>query len=226
MEARYLLAALVTFAFAGTMFACATEDERDDLLPHELASETEDPLRGGNCAKSKAPHCADAGTPTSTVDAAPPPAPTTCSSFTYSAFGACQPDGTQTRTVLTSSPAGCTGGAPVLSQACTYTAPQPSTCTSFTYSAWGACQPNGTQARTLTSSSPAGCTGGTPVLSQSCTYVDGAALYTQYCAGCHGTSKKGSSATSIQSAIDSNKGGMGSLSFLTPAQVAAIAAAP
>jgi mono/diheme cytochrome c family protein len=78
----------------------------------------------------------------------------------------------------------------------------------------------------VTSSSPAGCTGGTPVSTQSCTYLDGAALYTQYCSGCHGTSKKGSSATNIQNAIDSNRGGMGSLSFLTAAQVAAIAAAP
>jgi hypothetical protein len=52
-----------------------------------------------------------------------PPGPggaTTCTSFTYSDFGACQPDGTQTRTVLTSAPTGCTGGSPVLTQACTY----------------------------------------------------------------------------------------------------------
>lgn len=101
----------------------------------------------------------------------------------------------------------------------------PTTCTSFTYSAFGACQPNGTQTRTVLSSSPAGCTGGTPVLTQTCTYLDGAALYTQYCAGCHGTSKKGSSATSIQSAIDKNTGGMGSLKFLTAEQIQAISAA-
>ena len=54
--------------------------------------------------------------------------------------------------------------------------------------------------------------------------IDGAALYTQYCAGCHGTSKKGSTALAIQNAIDSNRGGMGSLKFLTPEQAAAIAA--
>ena len=101
----------------------------------------------------------------------------------------------------------------------------PPTCTSFTYSAFGPCQPNGTQTRTVVTSSPAGCTGGTPVLTQTCTYVDGAALYTQYCAGCHGTSKKGSSATSIQSAIDKNTGGMGSLKFLTADQIQAISAA-
>jgi hypothetical protein len=44
---------------------------------------------------------------------------TACTSFTYSAWAPtpCS-GGTQTRTVLSSSPAGCTGGSPVLSQAC------------------------------------------------------------------------------------------------------------
>ncbi len=154
----------------------------------------------------------------------------TCTEFTYAEFAACMPDNTQVRTVLTSSPAGCTGGAPVLSQACTYVPPV-STCTSFTYSAFGACQPSNLQVRTVLSSSPAGCTGGAPVLTQACTYVppiDGAALYTQYCAGCHGNSKKGSSASSTLAAINNNTGGMGSaaLRALTPAQLAAIAAAP
>jgi cytochrome c len=103
------------------------------------------------------------------------------------------------------------------------------TCTSFTYSAWSACASNSTQTRTVASSSPAGCTGGAPVLSEACVYtppLDGAALYTQYCAGCHGSSKKGKSASSTQSAINNNTGGMGSLSSLSSAQLAAIAAAP
>jgi mono/diheme cytochrome c family protein len=104
------------------------------------------------------------------VNGTTPPPPATCSSFTYSAWGACQSNNTQTRTVLTSSPAGCTGGTPVLSQACTYVPPV-TTCSSFTYSAWGACQSNNTQTRTVLTSSPTGCTGGTPVLSQACTYV-------------------------------------------------------
>lgn len=43
--------------------------------------------------------------------------PTTCTSFTYSAWSACS-NGTQTRTVASSSPSGCTGGNPVLSQSC------------------------------------------------------------------------------------------------------------
>lgn len=53
--------------------------------------------------------------------------------------------------------------------------------------------------------------------------LDGQALYNQYCAGCHGTSKQGKTATAIQGAINANIGGMGFLSTLTTAQVAAIA---
>jgi mono/diheme cytochrome c family protein len=58
--------------------------------------------------------------------------------------------------------------------------------------------------------------------------IDGAALYTADCAGCHGAlpgSKKGSSAATIQNAINMNYGGMGQFSNLTAAQVAAIATA-
>jgi hypothetical protein len=40
-----------------------------------------------------------------------------CTSFSYSAWSACT-NGRQTRTVLSSYPAGCTGGTPVLSQSC------------------------------------------------------------------------------------------------------------
>jgi hypothetical protein len=154
----------------------------------------------------------------------------TCTSFTYSAYGACQADSTQTRTVATSLPAGCTGGAPVTSQACTYVPPT-NACTSFTYSAYGACQADSTQTRTVLTSLPAGCTGGAPVTSQACVYtppLDGAALYTQNCATCHGNSKKGRPASAIQGAIDADVGNMGSpaLRALTPAQIAAIAAAP
>ena len=99
------------------------------------------------------------------------PAPATCTSFTYSAWGDCQSNNTQTRMIESSLPAGCTGGSPVTSQTCTYVPPT-QTCTSFTYSAWGACQQDNTQTRTIVSSLPAGCAGGTPgPLSQSCTYV-------------------------------------------------------
>jgi len=53
--------------------------------------------------------------------------------------------------------------------------------------------------------------------------LDGASLYNQYCSSCHGSGKKNSSASSIQSAINGNKGGMGSLKSLTSAQITAIA---
>lgn len=43
----------------------------------------------------------------------------TCTSFTYSSWGTCGSDGTQIRSVVSMSPAGCAGGNPVLSQSCT-----------------------------------------------------------------------------------------------------------
>ena len=42
-----------------------------------------------------------------------------CTSFTYSAWGECQSDSTQTRAVLTSSPAGCFWVNPITTQSCT-----------------------------------------------------------------------------------------------------------
>ena len=88
----------------------------------------------------------------------PPP---TCT-YTYSGWGTCQANGTQSRT-YTATPEGCTG-TPVTSQTCT------PPCTGFTYSDWGTCQANGTQTRTVISTTPAVCTGGTTsVTSQTCT---------------------------------------------------------
>jgi len=52
-----------------------------------------------------------------------PPETIICESFTYSNWGSCQSNSTQTRTVLTSLPSGCVGGTPVTSQTCTYTPP-------------------------------------------------------------------------------------------------------
>ena len=49
-------------------------------------------------------------------------APPACTSWTYSAWSACTASSTQTRTISTSSPAGCTGGAPILTQSCIFTA--------------------------------------------------------------------------------------------------------
>jgi mono/diheme cytochrome c family protein len=54
--------------------------------------------------------------------------------------------------------------------------------------------------------------------------LDGQALYTSFCADCHGPSgKRGRSASAIASAIARDAGGMGSLSSLSADQVAAIA---
>jgi len=44
----------------------------------------------------------------------------TCTFFTYSDWSVCQTNNTQARTVVSSLPAGCAGGSPVLSQSCVY----------------------------------------------------------------------------------------------------------
>ncbi len=59
--------------------------------------------------------------------------------------------------------------------------------------------------------------------------LDGAALYTDNCASCHGplatSGKAGAMASTIQAAIANNKGGMSQFSNLTTAQLQAIATA-
>jgi mono/diheme cytochrome c family protein len=49
--------------------------------------------------------------------------PAVCT-YTYNPWGDCQQDDTQTRTVATATPAGCTG-TPLLTQSCVYVPPQP-----------------------------------------------------------------------------------------------------
>lgn len=44
---------------------------------------------------------------------------TTCTAFTYSAWGACQADGGQQRTVVSAVPTGCSQVGPILAQRCT-----------------------------------------------------------------------------------------------------------
>ena len=96
---------------------------------------------------------------------------TTCTSFNYSAWSPanCTAGSTQTRTVTSEIPAGCTGGnVGDLSRSCPTTV---TTCTSFNYSAWSPanCTAGSTQTRTVTSEIPAGCTGGNVGdLSRSC----------------------------------------------------------
>lgn len=93
----------------------------------------------------------------------------TCTSFAYSSWGACLSNSLQYRSVLTRSPAGCAGGAPVTQQSCTYVPPP--VCTSWTYGAWSACNFLGLQSRWIASSSPDGCAGGSPIIQQSCSYT-------------------------------------------------------
>ncbi|MBU1289877.1 trypsin-like peptidase domain-containing protein [Patescibacteria group bacterium] len=90
-----------------------------------------------------------------------------CTSFTYSDWGTCQSDSTQTRTVLNSYPSGCSSGNPVLTQSCT------PACTANDYSCndWSSCSVSGDQTRTCNKIS--NCDGGVqmPETLQSCTYV-------------------------------------------------------
>ncbi len=55
--------------------------------------------------------------------ASPPPPPPAACVYTYSAWGACQSNGTQTRTVSGSTPTPCTASAQTLSQSCTFVPP-------------------------------------------------------------------------------------------------------
>lgn len=103
-----------------------------------------------------------------------------CTNFAYSDWGGCQPDGTQTRTLTSSLPAGCKGGNPVLVQSCGRDESKNNgskniesnniECVDFSYSEWGACRSNNTQRRKMLSGIPDGCKGGTPSLEQACVF--------------------------------------------------------
>lgn len=95
---------------------------------------------------------------------------TTCTSWTFGYWSDCI-NGYQTRDLVESFPAGCTGGSPILSQSCQVSNPS-ATCTSWTYGDWSSCS-GGYQTRSVISSSPSGCTGGNPVLGQSCQAAGG-----------------------------------------------------
>ena len=91
--------------------------------------------------------------------------------FTYSPWSECQSNGTQTRTVISSSNCSNTDK-PVLTQECNYLDNSNNSDNScvFTYSPWSECQSNGTQTRTVISSSNCSNTD-KPVLTQKCDYV-------------------------------------------------------
>lgn len=93
----------------------------------------------------------------------------TCTSFTYDAFGACQPNDLEYRSVASASPQGCVGGSPILTNFCSY--PGSGICTGVTYTAYGACQPDGYRYREIDTVDPLGCQPGSPILAESCTYA-------------------------------------------------------
>jgi hypothetical protein len=66
---------------------------------------------------------------------------------------------------------------------------------------------------------------GAPPHSHVWTLNSGNILYKQNCERCHGAGKLGTPAGQISAAIAANRGGMGELSFLTPAQIQAISTA-
>ena len=63
---------------------------------------------------------------------------------------------------------------------------------------------------------------GAPAHSHVWTIHSGNILYKQNCERCHGSDELGTSAGRISAAIAADRGGMGDLSFLTPAQIQAI----
>ncbi|QQS20813.1 MAG: hypothetical protein IPL87_04680 [Candidatus Moraniibacteriota bacterium] len=107
-----------------------------------------------------------------------------CTSYTYSAWGTCAQNGTQTRTVVSGTPLRMCGGVtPDLTQPCTYVPP---TCTSFTVGTWGACQLDNQRFRSVVGV-PAGCTGGTrPSDVEDCTYAGGGTTCTSFTVGAWG----------------------------------------
>src|SRR5262245_4349598 len=112
MPMRKLLLRSLSFACAvALVLACNPPEEIND----DDTFGSQDSLKGGRPCKGNPNRQCDAGAPV--VDAGPPPA---CESFTYSAYEPCQPNNTQARTVVTSSPPGCAGGTPDLVRACTY----------------------------------------------------------------------------------------------------------
>ena len=94
--------------------------------------------------------------------------------YSYSAWGVCQSNGTQTRSALSKTPSTCSGD-PVVSQFCVYTAGVTGNSTtapscSYAYAPWSECRSTGIRTRTVTSQTPSTCAG-TPVVAESCVYA-------------------------------------------------------
>ncbi len=113
-----------------------------------------------------------------------PPPPPMCTSWTYTDWGACQPDNTRTRTVLTSSPSGCTGGSPVLTESCIYTQPCTPVDGHWSSWVWSSCSVScggGTQTATRTCTNPAPSCGGSDCSGASSTSQSCNTQSCQYC---------------------------------------------
>ncbi|MCY2931128.1 MAG: hypothetical protein NTV86_16890 [Planctomycetota bacterium] len=164
-------------------------------------------------AQVRVASAAGAAIPLATASA---PAATVCPAVATS----CPPTATKCPPAATQCPAKSTS-CPPTSTACPAAAttcpPSATKCPATTTQ----CPPTATQCPPVATQCPA-------VATQCPPTPNGATLYASSCS-CHGplaqSSKRGASAGAIQSAINSNRGGMGFLSGLTPAQVAAIAAA-
>lgn len=91
---------------------CTAADYQYSLTPCTNGQQTKVWTQVGNCQggyqkpANEVVSC-NSGTPT-------------CTSFTYSDYGTCQPSGIKTRTILTSSPSGCSGGNSETFTTCTY----------------------------------------------------------------------------------------------------------
>ena len=96
--------------------------------------------------------------------------------YTYSPWGMCQSNGTQTRSALSKTPSNCVGD-PYVSQFCTYSAGANGNTTTapvcaFSYTPWSSCSSAGLETRSVISRTPSNCVG-TPDVSRSCASSSG-----------------------------------------------------
>ena len=100
-----------------------------------------------------------------------------CTTARVSAWGACYPNGTQTRTLLAVIPVGCdvTKLTIPMTQACKYVAPPRGQCLEAVFGPYGTCQPNGFKTRPVIKKIPvpgqnANCTVPLAWTQMACTY--------------------------------------------------------
>lgn len=88
-----------------------------------------------------------------------------CTSWEYSDWSICYPNGQQTRGFISQFPLKCSDGNPKLTQSCMY---NPRVCTSLVLSDWGNCLSDGYQSRGVTHAFPPDCDDGSPLLRRHC----------------------------------------------------------